>query len=102
MKFLKGLGIVIAGAIGAVLGALLIAGLMFLQAVGAVALGWLSGVFIDWVFGGYVLDGINALLHAKFANLPQFTAVLWFIGWLINKKELGFKFNKNKEAKTKK
>lgn len=85
MGYLKALGELLLGAIGAVAAIALVGGVLFLGSIGAVAIGWLAGVFVNWVFGGLVINGINLLLGTALvkANLPVIAGAIGFIGFLV-------------------
>lgn len=101
MKFLKAAGVLLLGMIGAVIGIAMFLALIFISPVLAIAVGWITGVFVEWVFGGYLTDGINSLFGTSLASgdLPKITATLWFLGYVIGIRRANVNNNtKNKEG----
>lgn len=84
MGFIKGLGELLIGILIGAGAILMVGGVLFIGAIGAVAIGWLTGVFVNWVFGGLVVSGINLLLGTAITtgSLPTITAALGFIAYI--------------------
>lgn len=104
MTFLKAIGELLLGVLVGVGALLLVGGILFLGAIGATAIGWLAGVFVNWVFGGLVINGVNLLLGTALvkANLPVITATLGFFAYIVRggAKNAGKVFEKKKGVNT--
>lgn len=87
MKFIKE---VLKGMLEAVGMLLTLAGVLFVAPIFAIAVGWVSGYFVELITGGYVTSGINMLFKTDLVqgDLPKVSAVIWLMSYVFGIRQL--------------